>query len=61
MEKVNNQEEMSSVKQRDGNSNTVSKGNARNENSVTEMNTAFDELISRLDQAEERIIEIEVR
>lgn len=48
---------MSSVKPRDGNSNkTESKGNAGNQNY-----NRNNELISRLDKAEEIITEIEVR
>ena len=62
MDKVNNnQEEVSSVKQSDRHSQSKLKGNARNENSVTEMKNAFDELVSRLGKAEERIAEIEIR
>lgn len=56
----NNQEEMSSVSREMGTLRQNQKEMLEMK-IVTEMKSAFDELISRLDKAEERVAEIEVR
>lgn len=60
MEKVDNtQEQMGNIstEMKSGETRKSQKGNARNKNALTEMKNAFDEFISRLNIAEERINE----
>ena len=46
-------------KQRDGSLQKESKGNARDQSTVMEMKSAFDDLISKQAMAEERISKLE--
>lgn len=59
MEKVNNNQEVNSIKQRNGNFKTNQKEMLEIKISITEMENALNEPISRVDKAEVRITELE--